>query len=258
MKDYYTILGVTQSSSEDEIRKSYRKLAMRFHPDRNPDDPESEEKFKEIAEAYGVLTDPIKRREYDACGYSHNRQSSGDGFSYSQEDILRDLFKDPRFQHLMQGLLREFQRSGFRGNSHFIKQCFLGGKGGFVVGGIFLFGSLAGPTLLNVAKKGLLSAKMPLMKKVGNAVSSMLTGKNCATNVSTPKNVTDTTYHIPLSANELRQGKWIQVAINGDKGQELLRVKIPAGSKAGQKLRVPGKGRPGPAGRGDLFLYLAE
>ena len=59
MKDYYRILGVCQSSEEDEIRKNYRKLAMQYHPDRNPDVADAEEKFKELAEAYGVLTDPI-------------------------------------------------------------------------------------------------------------------------------------------------------------------------------------------------------
>lgn len=58
MKDYYKILELTSKCTEDEIRKNYRKLAMRYHPDRNPDDPAAEEKFKEVAEAYGVLTDP--------------------------------------------------------------------------------------------------------------------------------------------------------------------------------------------------------
>ncbi|MGA7277528.1 MAG: DnaJ domain-containing protein, partial [Desulfocapsaceae bacterium] len=55
MKDYYQILDVTIEAGEDEIRRSYRRLAMQYHPDRNPDDPQAEEKFKEVAEAYGVL-----------------------------------------------------------------------------------------------------------------------------------------------------------------------------------------------------------
>ena len=119
MKDYYKILGVTPATSDEKLRKSYRKLAMLYHPDRNPDNPAAEEKFKEVAEAYGVLTDPVKRRAYDACRVSGkpftNGQASGggDGFTYSQEDILRDLFKDPRFQQMFSGILREFQRSGF-------------------------------------------------------------------------------------------------------------------------------------------------
>lgn len=64
-KNYYQILGVTDSASDDEIKKSYRKLAMDHHPDRNPGDLEAEKKFKEIAEAYGVLSDPKKKRAYD-------------------------------------------------------------------------------------------------------------------------------------------------------------------------------------------------
>ena len=262
MKDYYKILGVTHSSSEDEIRKSYRQLAMQYHPDRNPDDLDAEEKFKEIAEAYGVLTDPVKRREYDAyvsqgggSGHYTGQQGSG-GFSYTQEDILRDLFNDPRFQNMLHGLLREFQRSGFRSNPHFLKKCFFGGKGGFFIGGLFLFGSLAGPTLLGAAKKGLLSGRTPLLKTVGNAIGSLLEKSDNNQQVSEQKS-TDTLYHITLSSDELRQGKWIQVAVNEEKGQELLRVKIPAGSRRGQKLRVPGKGQWGATGRGDLFLCLS-
>ncbi len=260
MKDYYTILGVTKSSSEDEIRKSYRRLAMQYHPDRNPDNPGAEEKFKELAEAYGVLTDPVKRREYDVYmargGEGHYQgQQGGGGFDYSQEDILRDLFNDPRFQSMLQGLLQEFQRSGFRSNPQFLKKCFFGGKGGFFIGGLFLFGSLAGPTLLGAAKKGLLSGKTPLLKSVGSAFGSLL-GRGDDNHEIAKSTATDTFYHIPLSTEELLQGKWIQVAISGEKGQEMLRVKIPAGSRSGQKLRVPGKGQPGPNGRGDLFLCL--
>ena len=62
-EDYYSILNISQSSSQDEIKKSFRKLALELHPDRNPDDPESEKKFKEITEAYGVLSDPLKKKE---------------------------------------------------------------------------------------------------------------------------------------------------------------------------------------------------
>ena len=62
-KDYYSILKVSQSSSLEEIKKSFRKLALELHPDHNPNDPESEERFKEITEAYGVLSDPLKKKE---------------------------------------------------------------------------------------------------------------------------------------------------------------------------------------------------
>jgi len=68
-RDYYEILGVAKTASQDEIKKSYRKLAFQFHPDRNKDDPKSEEKFKEAAEAYEVLGDPEKRKIYDQFGH---------------------------------------------------------------------------------------------------------------------------------------------------------------------------------------------
>lgn len=95
-KDYYEILGVQKDASEDDIKKAYRKLALKYHPDRNPGDKEAEEHFKEINEAYAVLSDKEKRSQYDAYGMSGFRQR------YSQEDIYRgfnigDLFKDLGF-----------------------------------------------------------------------------------------------------------------------------------------------------------------
>src|SRR5207244_422589 len=67
-RDYYEILGVERTASEEEIKKSYRRLARQYHPDANQEDPATEEKFKEIAEAYGVLSDPGRRRDYDTFG----------------------------------------------------------------------------------------------------------------------------------------------------------------------------------------------
>jgi len=86
-KDYYKILGVSRSASEDEIRKAYRKLAMKYHPDKNPDDKGSEEHFKEINEAYQVLSDSQKRAHYDKLGsaYSNWQQRGGrGGFDWGQ------------------------------------------------------------------------------------------------------------------------------------------------------------------------------
>ena len=70
MRDYYEILGVSKTSSKDEIKKAYRKVAMKFHPDRNPDNKEAEDKFKEAAEAYSVLSDDNKRSQYDQFGHA--------------------------------------------------------------------------------------------------------------------------------------------------------------------------------------------
>ncbi len=265
MKDYYQILGVSQNCTDEEIRSNYRKLAMRFHPDRNADDPTAEERFKEVAEAYGVLTDPVKRREYNSCrasGTSYSGGESGSGFSYSQEDILKDLFKDPRFQQMFTGLLKEFQRSGFRHSSQFVKRSFFGAKGGIFLGGIFLVGSMAGPLLKGVAKKSL-SGKSSAIKSIGKKVGNLLGGNNSRASSSAKNNVPhprpkdiDITYHTPLSKIELQHGKTVQILVYGEQGEQTLKVQIPPGSKNGQKLRIKGKGRPSPLGRGDLYLRL--
>ena len=92
-RDYYEVLGVAKNASADEIKKAYRKLAIKYHPDRNPDDKEAEEKFKEAAEAYDVLSDTEKRAKYDQFGHSMGPQGFGGsgGFSgggMSMEDIF--------------------------------------------------------------------------------------------------------------------------------------------------------------------------
>lgn len=256
MKNYYQILGVEKSAGDEEIRKRYRKLAMEFHPDRNPDNHQAEERFKEIAEAYGVLTDPVKRKEYDfhlASGGTQDNFNSG--FSYSQEDILKDLFRDPRFQQMFHGLLREFQRSGLRSSPNFLRQSFFGGKGGFVIGGLFLFGSLAGPALLKGGKKAIPGGKS-VIKTLGSSITNLL---GMSREESEPVSESlDVVYKTPVTNQELLDGKWTEVVTRGSNGREVLKVKIPPGSRYGQKMRLRGKGRQGKHSRGDLFLELCR
>ena len=93
-RDYYEILGVGKSSSADEIKKSYRKLAMQYHPDKNPGDKAAEEKFKEAAEAYEVLSDPSKKQRYDQFGHAGVGGASGGGFDgggMRMEDIFSNF-----------------------------------------------------------------------------------------------------------------------------------------------------------------------
>src|SRR5688500_5233237 len=97
-RDYYEVLGVNRDASEDDIKKSYRKLAMKHHPDRNPDNPKSEEQFKEAKEAYEILTDANKRAAYDQFGHAGVDPSAGagaagfGGFADAFGDIFGDIF----------------------------------------------------------------------------------------------------------------------------------------------------------------------
>ena len=96
-RDYYEVLGVGRNANEDEIKRSYRKLAMKYHPDHNPGDKEAEQKFKEAAEAYDVLRDPEKRARYDRFGFA-GVQGGGGNFGSAEDifshfgDIFGDLF----------------------------------------------------------------------------------------------------------------------------------------------------------------------
>jgi molecular chaperone DnaJ len=111
-RDYYEVLGVRRNASEEEVKRAYRRLAVKFHPDKNPDDPHAEEKFKELGEAYDVLMDSDKRAAYDRFGHGAFA-SGGAGFGgfHDPFDIFREVFGG----------------SGFGGG---IFETFFGGPGG--------------------------------------------------------------------------------------------------------------------------------
>ena len=117
-RDYYEILGVTKSAAADEIKKAYRKVAMQYHPDRNPGDKAAEEKFKEAAEAYEVLSDADKKAQYDRFGHAGVSGNGRGGFccgSGNMEDIFSqfgDIFGDDIFGSFFGGGQRSSRGGG--------------------------------------------------------------------------------------------------------------------------------------------------
>jgi len=106
-KDYYQVLGINRKASEDEIKRAYRQLALKCHPDHHPNDSESEEKFKEIGEAYAVLSDMEKRKEYDRFGYA----------GFKRRYTSQDIFKNFDFDEIFKASGVGFGPHSFRGFS---------------------------------------------------------------------------------------------------------------------------------------------
>jgi len=101
-RDYYEVLGVSRDASIEDIKKAYRRLALQYHPDRNPGNKEAEEKFKEISEAYAVLSDPQKRAQYDRFGHAGVEEMGFHGFTDFSEIFSSDIFRD--FSDIFEGL----------------------------------------------------------------------------------------------------------------------------------------------------------
>ncbi|MDE6120748.1 MAG: DnaJ domain-containing protein, partial [Muribaculaceae bacterium] len=114
-RDYYEVLGVSRDATAEQIKKAYRKKAVQYHPDKNPGNKEAEEKFKEAAEAYDVLSDEKKRQMYDQFGHSMGQGFGGGGGGgyYSQEFDMNDFFSRHNFD--LNDLLNQMGFGGFGG-----------------------------------------------------------------------------------------------------------------------------------------------
>lgn len=225
MKDYYQILGVPRSASDDEIKKSYRRLAKQYHPDVNKGSKTAEEKFKDISEAYNVLSDAKQRKQYDMFGQAGpgfdpsqwarpggaGAWSSDDGvhYSYSTGNVgdmgdLGDIFGDL------------FGLGGFQRNAR--------GRG-------------AGP-----------SRSRPRWSPDDQDYAG----------ATIPQNGSDASATVEIDFMEALHGTQENISIQRAGKTEKIQVKIPAGVDNGSRVRIAGKGNPGSNGgkNGDLYLII--
>lgn len=267
-RDYYEVLGVAKNASEDEIKKAYRKLAIKYHPDKNPDDKAAEEKFKEAAEAYDVLHDPAKRQQYDQFGFEG--LSGAGGFSSSGGGMnMDDIFS-------MFGDI-------FGGHSGFSSRGGFSGFGGFSSAG----GShpqYRGADLRLRIKLSLQEVATGTTKKFkvkkdvvcthchGSGAEAGSGSDTCPTchgqgfvvkTVRTMIGMMQTQTECPTCHGEGTVIKNPCHVCHGDgvvKGEEVVEIKIPAGVAEGMVVNVPGKGNAGKRNgiTGDIQVYIEE
>ena len=263
-RDYYEVLGVSKTATDDEIKKAYRKIAIKYHPDRNPGNKEAEEKFKEAAEAYDVLHDQQKRQQYDQFGFNAPGGGFGDGGGFSSMDDIFSMFGDI---------------FGGHGGGSF------GGFGGFGGGG----GARRKPqyrgadlrmkvsltlqeVLTGTTKKFKVKKDVACQHCHGTGAEAGSGSETCPTchgsgvvsrTVRTMLGMMQTQSECPTCHGEgtVIKNKCTECGGTGVvKGEEVVEVKIPAGVAEGMVVNVPGKGNAGQHNgiSGDIQVYITE
>ena len=267
-KDYYAILKVSyESSTEEDIKKSFRKLALELHPDHNPNDPQSEERFKNVTEAYGVLSDPLKKKEYDRfrADYLSGRTSGSSDFRYSQEDIFASMFRGENAREIFEELNREFNRSGVRSGYPFFQSLFFGGAMGGL-GKILRF--IPGPigkigTVLNIAQVvGSFALNKMNQQKQGQSgqtvppkpESPMMNGIKGM--FGKQETSLDMGFYLSIPPSDALKGTRKKISYQVSGKTEQLMVSIPPNFPSGGKLRIKDKGKIYDDKRGDLIISL--
>lgn len=224
-RDYYEILGVPKTASADEIKKAHRKLALKHHPDRNKGNKDAEEKFKEIQEAYDVLSDPTKRANYDQFGHAGVGAGAGANGGADPFEAFR------RAQSARGGgrttwrpspgvSVEDFDPSQFSGGGDFgeIFEQLFGGRGGAAAGGFGRGGT-----------RGRVRTAAPRGQDVEHGIT--------------------------LSFEEAARGKTLPLQISRGPGHtETIEIKIPPGVKDGSRIRIKGRGEQTGGEPGDLFI----
>lgn len=263
-RDYYDILGVSKGSSADELKKAYRKLAIKYHPDKNPDDKSAEDKFKEAAEAYEILSNPEKRQRYDQFGHAGSQGGYGGGYGgggMNMEDIFSQ-FGDV-----------------FGGGSPF--DSFFSGGGGQSRGGkrvqrgtnLRIKVKLTLEEIANGVEKKIKVNKQIICNTCDGSgakdKNSFQTCKTCGGSgavrrvTNTILGQMQTTSTCPTCNGEGSTISSKCTSCHGDgivRGEETITINIPAGVSEGMQLSMGGKGNAAPRGGvpGDLIILIEE
>jgi curved DNA-binding protein len=276
--DYYKTLGVDKSASDAEVKKAYRKLAMKYHPDHTKGDKASEEKFKKISEAYAVLSDPEKRKQYDTYGSADFQQR------FSQEDIFRnfdfsDIFKEFGFRSGGSptgdgGFRFSFGGGNPFGGGHRQQRHAVKGTDLVYELPITLYDVVGGSqkqiSLQHQGRTENISVKIP--KGMSDGKRLRLAGKGEPSPYGGPagdlyikmKIVEDPVFkadgHDLIVCREIKLSQALlgaQISVPTLKGGE-LNLKIPPGTRHKTKMRLAGHGLPKmkDAGKGDLFVII--
>ncbi len=248
-ENYYDILGVSKTATADEIKKSYRVLARKYHPDVNPGDKEAEDKFKKLSEAYAVLSDPEKRREYDSIGHDAFT-SSGHGYNFQNmnfEDMRNFNFGGASFEDIFGDFFGGFTSSSSKGRSK-------SRKGSDITYSIkipFADAVKGGSYELNISRNDTCKTCHGTGGKKTSCSSCHGTGmaSGGAFFASTCRTCHGTGEKIIEPCKECRSKGYVPT-------QEHIKIKIPAGIDNDAKIRVAGKGHAGENGApaGDLYI----
>ncbi len=225
-RDYYEVLGVSRNASEDEIKRAYRKLAKQHHPDRNPNNPKAEAKFKEVQEAYDVLGDRSKRAQYDQFGFAGGGAGpAGTGGWHSGP-----------------GGQRVYTWTGGPGS--------VGGAEIPIedIGDLFGAFNIGGGAGEGVGAGGIFDQIFGRRRPGGRARASRIRPES---------EVQDLEHHLQLTFEQAVRGASLEIGVDRGTGvRERLKIRIPAGVSEGQRIRLRGKGRMAADGSaaGDLYI----